>query len=83
MVIILVLQEPELQLVSALIFNENLEVLFRFGLVVLDFLLDCGEQFFDFLVLLTFAECVGEHLLLLELRHEAVKNRLRPTDGSR
>lgn len=83
MFIILLLQQPELQLVSAFIFNENLEVLFCFRLVILDFLLDCVEQFFNLLVLFTFAECVGEHLLLLELRHEAVKNGLSPTDGSR
>ena len=82
-VLVALLEQLELQLVGALVPDEGGEVLLGVALVVLDFLLDGGEEFLDLLVLLALAERVGEDLVLVELGHEAVEDRLRPADGAR
>jgi len=47
-----------LKFVDALVLDECVEVLLGFELVVLDLLLDGGEEFLDLLVLLAFAQGV-------------------------
>jgi len=82
-VLILVLEQFELQLVGALGLDKGCKVFNRFGLLILDFLFDSSVEFLDFLVLLALTECVREDLVLFELGHEAVKDGLGPTDGTR
>jgi hypothetical protein len=82
MVFVTLLQQSELELVGTIVLDKGGEVIFGVILIVLDFLFDRIEKFFDFLVLLAFAKRVRKDLLLLEFRDEAVENGLSPTDGT-